>query len=73
MTIALRLSPVFCAKTPYELRHPQTGEIRAVGTYELAQICDGDVNELTALADSRRGEWIGFNGYKRGSTLKAYR
>jgi len=74
MTLALRLCPNALAATNYEVKHPATGEIRPVGRFELEQLCDGDVNETIALADSRRGEWIGFVPYKRKPfTYKPYR
>lgn len=70
--LALRLCPNALAST-YEVKHQATGEIRPVGKFELEQLCDGDINELTAIADSRRGEWIGFVPYKRRYTRPAYR
>lgn len=69
--LAIRLAAVVCG-TPYEVKRKSSGEVRAVGRFELEQLGDYDINAVVFLAESRRGDWIDLPTPK-SRTIRTYR
>jgi hypothetical protein len=70
-TIALRLAAPL-APQPFELRHP-SGQVVPVGSFELRQIGDYDVDRLIEKAQNSPSKWVEFEPYRPHKTYRPYR